>query len=411
MDQLWPAVENSDRDALQQLDAEFENCRAAWRWAAVQRHTEALMRSAWTLLNFCDHRGRFAEGLALLRLAIESHPAPVDPGFEPLLLSGSAHLEYRLDRYLDAEATATRALGAARAGHDHEARLQCFKVLGACCLALERHVDARRHLKRALRLALARGDARNAAAMLDNWALVKKAIGRYDESLRLSMQALVQYRRLGDAPGEALCLNNIGALQMDQGEYDTATAHFQAGLALSERHDLVGTRGLILANLTELALNTDDAVAAHGYAQSALAIARHIGSRTIESWLALQLARIALRGNDLGGARSHLRTSLEGAIAIGRRSLQLAGVAGFAEILAAQGELECASRVLSFAAEHPEMTPQGRDGVLPKLTQWASAGPATTGWSGPGLDDLIRRIVDESDMAHRTLIALLRDPR
>jgi predicted ATPase len=408
LDQLRHAVENSDRDALQQLDAEFENCRAAWRWTAMQGDVDALMRSTPTLLHFCDHRGRFEEGLALLRFAIDSRSAAADPRFGPRLSSAVAHLEYRLDRYGEAEATAQGALIASGATRDRDTRLQCFKVLGACCIALGRHDDARRHLSRALRLSLAGADARSAAAMLDNLALVEKAIGHYAESLRLSMQSLVQYRHLGDAAGEALCLNNIGSLQMDRGEYAAAASQLQAGLALSERHDLVGTRGLILANLTELALKTDDPGSAHMHAQRALEVARHIGSRTVESWLKLQLARIALRSGDLAGARVHLRSALEVALAIGRRSLQLDGIVGFAEILAAQGELDSARRVLVFVAGHPSMTRQARDDILALLARWGTAVPPAAGWSGPDVDELVRRIVVETDLAHAPLIGQLR---
>jgi len=411
MARLRQAVENSDREALQQLDAEFENCRVAWRWAAAHRHVDALMHSSQSLLSFCDHRGRFEEALALLRLALESRPAAANPRFEPLLLSAVAHLEYRLDRYADAQATAARALAAAHTPHDHDAHLQCCKVLGACGIALGRHDEAKQHLKRALQLSQDRGDDRNTAAMLDNLALVEKVTGHYDDSLRLSMRSLAQYRRLGDVAGEALCLNNIGALQMDLGAHAAAASHFKAGLDLSERHDLVGTRGLILANLTELAFKTDDPGSAQAYAQRALEVARHIGSRTIESWLKLQLARLALRAGDLDGARAQLRSALKVAIAIGRPSLQLAGVASFAEILAAQGDLDCARRVILFAAEHPSMTPQGRDDLLPLLARWAGSAPAPTSWSGPELGELVHRIVVETELAHLPLIARLRDLR
>jgi tetratricopeptide (TPR) repeat protein len=408
---LRRAAESSDREALLQLDVEFENCALAWRWAVAHRELDALAGSAWTLLNFCDHRGRFEEGLALMRLAIAAAGPPAPAGFEPLLLGASAHLEYRLDRYDDAEATARRALAAARTGPDPATRLLCFKVVGACCIALERHADAEHYLARALRLARALTDARNVAAMLDNLALVRKAVGRYEDSLRLAMQALGQYRQLGDAAGEALCLNNIAALQMDLGDYDAAAVHFGAGLALSERHELVGTRGLILANLTELALKTDDTGSAQAHAQDALAIARHIGSRTIESWLDLQLARIALRGADLAAARSHLRTSLDVATAIGRPSLQLAGVALCAEILAAQGEVDGARAVLAYAADHPSMTPQGRDDLRPVLKRWEVAAGSAATWPGVDLGDLVRRIVVEAEVAYRPLIGLLSAPR
>jgi len=57
---------------------------------------------------------------------------------------------------------------------------------------------------------------------------------------------------------------------------------------------------------------------------------------------------MSLRQRDLAAARGPLRGALEVAVAIGRLSIRREGLAIFAEILAAQGEAECALRVLEF---------------------------------------------------------------
>ena len=87
-----------------------------------------------------------------------------------------AHLEYRLDRYADAEARPRCARLAAHARRD-DTRLQCLKVLGTCCFRLGRFDEARRYFRQALQQAPASSDPHNAAAMLDNLALVEKATG------------------------------------------------------------------------------------------------------------------------------------------------------------------------------------------------------------------------------------------
>ena len=127
MAQLAGAARNGDREVLQQLDVEFENVRVAWHWAAANGQIDVLMGSTQTLFSFCVHRGRFAEGLALLRAGIESHSSHLNPRFEPLLSSFEAHLEYQLTRYNDAEATATRALAASRSTRDHDTRLHASR--------------------------------------------------------------------------------------------------------------------------------------------------------------------------------------------------------------------------------------------------------------------------------------------
>jgi predicted ATPase/Tfp pilus assembly protein PilF len=407
MTQLQRPVEHGDRDALERIDTEFDNCRAAWRWAIEHGATDALLQSAPTLLQFCDHRGRFEEGLALLSGALEAQAASGERRLQAFLRAAVAHLTYRLDRYNEAETYAAGALAAARGAHDPALQSLCLKVLGSCCLRLGRHDDARRHFKQALQRARAHGDPRSAAAMLDNLALVEKTLGRYADALQLSIESLVQHRQLGDAGGEALCLNNLGALHLDMGDFESAAAHLREGLALCDRHGIVNTRGLILANLTELALKTHDAAAAEAYGRRTLDAALAGGNRNLEAWLRLQFAQLALRRGDPVGARAELEGALAIALAIGRPSLQLAGVCAFAQLLSAQGEAEGAWRLLTFAAGHPQIGALERDAIRRQLAEWPSAAPAAAGLRLE-LAELVHRILVESDVAQAPLIASLR---
>ena len=406
--QLRPVVEHGDREALQQVDTEFENCRLAWRWAITKGASDALAKSVATLVALCDHRSRFEECLSLLRDALESESAHAIPNLQSLLLGSTAHIQYRLDHYTEAEATATRGLAVARAAHDNRAQAHCFQVLGACCLRLGRLNEAKRFFIQARRHALMDSDLRKAAGMLDNQSLAEKAMGHYDEALRLSLESLAQQQRLGDVAGEALCLTNIGALELDQGKYESAGVHLKAGLAICDRHGLVRARTIILANLAELAMNTNDDAAAQTYGRRALEVAQSAGNRDLACVLKLHFVQLALRRGDLIAARSELVGSLQTAIAIGSRSRQLAAVARFADVLAAQGESECARHVLAFAAAHPSTNAPERDAIRAKLEQWHPAADLESRWPGIDLDELVHRIVLEGDIAHAPLIAALR---
>src|SRR5262249_39652792 len=159
--------------------------RATWRWSFAHDMREQAARSMPAMLHFFDHRGRIQEGLAILREAGESDAARSDRKLHALVLSAIAHLRYRLDRYAEAEGDALRALETTEPG-DQQARLQCLRVLGGCCLRLGRLEDARRYYRQALKLAPATIDPGTAAALLDNLALVAKYRGEYSESLKLS---------------------------------------------------------------------------------------------------------------------------------------------------------------------------------------------------------------------------------
>ena len=409
--QMRRPVDEGDREALRTLDLEFDNGRAAWQHLRADAIPALVLAgSADTVLQYCNHRGRFTEGLALFGAALEAPAAAAVPGLRPMLQGAIGQLLYRLDRYPEAIASATAALAQTSAGADHAARLQCFKVLGTCNFRLGRFADARRHYRQALAQAPADSDPRNAAGILDNLALVEKALGRFDDALRMSTESLVQHRRIGHVAGEALCLNNLSTLQSDLGDYASALANARASLALCERHGLVSSRGFVLANLSELTLKLGELDAARGHAASALELALATGNRSTEAAVRLSIVQIAVRQNDLAGAREALRDSLELALAIGRPLSLLAAIAIFTDLLAAQGERRAAARLLRFAMGHPAMTVQGRHQLQPRLEALADAdaGENESIWPGPPLDELARRIVAETPSGHAALAAALR---
>jgi tetratricopeptide (TPR) repeat protein len=406
--QLRPLAEAGDRVALQTIDVEFENCRRAWAWSIAEAQADALRLSSKTLLEYCDHRGRSEDGLALLRAAIESPVAKADGKLDALLLSKASHLAYRLGRYVDAEAMALRALEATRKNRDRATKVQSLNVLGTCALQLGRWDDARRYFKQALEATAPEGQASALAGMLDHLALVEKALGNYAEALRLSLQSLVQYQRLGDSAEEALCLNNLGSLCLTMREDDAAGVHLRQGLAICERDGIVGTRGYILSNLTELALRAGDLAAAESHAGHAIEVATASGNRAVLSWVKTKVARLAVRRGDNDAARSALAEGLSVALELGSPSLKFYAVESFAELLSAQGEVSCARRVLTYAVDHPTASAPVRDEIRARLDKLPPSTGAEPAWHGLELDDLLHRVVVESNIAHAPLIATLR---
>src|SRR5688500_5497118 len=402
--QLRRRVEDGDNLELRGVDDEFENCRVAWRWATFHSAHE-IARSLPTLLHYCDHRGRLEEGLALLREALEAPAVAAAPRIAAQVRSAVAHLEYRLDRYAEAEADATRALAATRPGEDHETRLQCFKVLGGCCLRLGRIEEAGGHFRQALEAAPADVDPHNAAGMLDNLALTEKRLGHYDEALRLSLESLAQHRRLDDVAGVSLCLNNLGSFYLERGDYAAAMPHLLEALGLAERHGHVLTKALVLANLSEIAVKTGDLEEADAQGGRAIELARSAGNRGLSVHVELLVAIVAARRGNLDGARARLAAAVQDGIAVGRPSLLLTGVCAFAELLEAQGEPGCSRRVLEFAAAHPAIGATERDELRARLAR--GAGQAARPWPGMELGELAQRIVAERDLAHAPLIAAL----
>ncbi|MBX3606987.1 MAG: tetratricopeptide repeat protein [Piscinibacter sp.] len=404
---LAPATEHGQREALQAIDADFENCRRAWAFSCAPGGAEALQHSAPTLLNYFEHRARFEEGLALLRQAVDSPPGQADERLRMLLLSQAALMEMRLARFAEAEASASLALAARPATSPREARFQALAVLGGCAIATGRPADARYAYQRALELAQAGGRAHDTASTLDNLALCEKRLGHYDEALRLTLEALAQHRRHGDHARVAVCLNNLGSMLTFMDDDAAAQAHLREALELSERHGLVSTRAFVLANLTELALKADDQQAARVHAEQALEVALAGGLRTLVGWLKVQLARLATRRGELEPARALLAGGAELALTLGAQSVKPAVLLAWAELLEVQGHARAARRVLAFAADEPSLSAPDRDELRAAWARRASPPIVDPPWPGLTLEALLQGIVQQRDLAHGPLLAAL----
>jgi predicted ATPase/DNA-binding SARP family transcriptional activator len=405
--QMAHTVTLGDRSALEYIDHEFENVRRAWQWSIAQGSIAGLSLSHRALLEYCDHRGRFEEGLALLRMAAQSSAVQQDAELHALLLSKVSHLEYRLDRYAEAESTAARALAATRRGRDRGARVQALNVLGTCAFRLGRLADARRYFKLALASVSPEWQANSTASTIDHLALIEKNLGHYDESLRLALQSLAQYRLLGDRAEEALCLNNLGSLQLLTGDEASAGAHLREGLAICESDGLHATRAFILTNLVELAMRAGNLDGAVAYAERAIQVSTATGNRAVTAWAQIKAARVLTRRAELGRARAMLADAVAKVMAVGLPSLKIDSLAMLAELLAAQGEQDCARAVLDFTVTHPATTPAARKEALIHLSGVSASDRKAPPWSGLELDDVLQRIVAEHELAYAPLIASL----
>lgn len=404
MARLHRGIEDGNREALQPMELEWQNCRAAWRWSLTNDMRDAVVRGMPSLLHFCDHRFRIAEALLLLHEALDTPPVRADPSLQSLIFAAVAHMEYRQDRYPESEVHAKRALANAGSFDDHATRLQCFKVLGSACLRMGRLEEARDWFRQALKQAPASVDPNNAASMLDNLALVEKQLGRYAQSLKMSQKSLMQHRVLGDVAGEALCLNNLADLYLVMGKNASARDYLEESLELCERHGLDNTRGFVLANLSEIALKAGDVERADSYACRAQEMVEASGYRGLGAWLKIHLAQVALARNDLAAARERLAEGMQLAIATRRPGHQFLALACFAKILAAQQDSATARAVLAFSLAHPSLPAPERDNVR-ALLEALPASTKETPWPGWSLEELANRVVVEAGAAYAPLIS------
>ena len=400
-------AEYGDGATLATIETEFENCRAAWRFAVAGEVTEQLSGAAPTLLSFVEHRGRLADGVALFEEALAAPFVASTPALRALLQGQLGQVHFRRDAYADAMDAGARALDAARQARDRKLMAFALQVLGLCSMRLARNEDAKRYLGEGLRAAAAASDLRRTSAMMHNLALVMKLMGDSDGALRLFFDSLAHARKMGDVGGEALILANIGVLYGERGDNASAMAQLRAGLAICEAHGIVSTRALILANLTVGAIKGRDLDAAERYARSAVELAQSTGNAYVGSYMNMQFMRIALGRGNVAAARRHIRDAMEVAVTLMRPAVVFEGVSCFAELLEASGAVDCARAALAFVADHPLATAPAREEARRQRAAWPAPAKELA-WPGIGLDELANRIVHEADVAFAPLIAALR---
>jgi predicted ATPase/DNA-binding SARP family transcriptional activator len=404
--QAKPGIDLGRRDALREVEADLENCRAAWHHALGRGDVRGLRAAAGPFMTFCDHRGLHATALALLDAALAVRSVADDPRLGIVLMSLAAHAQYRLDRFADAQATARRALADPRSTHEAWARGKCLGTIAACHLQLGQYDEARQHFEAAREVAEKAKNAHGLAAAYDHLSLVAKATGDFDEALRLSLLSLAEHRRLGDHAGEALCLNNLAVLQMQRGDAEGALPHLREALAICDRNGLDHPRAYVLSNLADAAHKAGDYRAAMDYTTRALALAEASGARVIACLARFNLVVLAVLSGERATAHADLASNMRTAIALRAPNVLLAGLYAFAEILHANGDHDVARLLLDFGMAHPRASAGYRAEFRQRLAQWPPT-PARS-WPGMSLEELAARIAAEGEVAHAPLIAALR---
>lgn len=409
--QLRRAVENGERQALQQLDLEQANLRAAWQHASQPEAAEASVRlladAALTLMAYSDHRGQARQGLDLARIALGSPAAQRLPPLRAVLLSAAAHLQYRLGRLTEAKESGTLALEAAIETQVYDAQILALKVLGGCELRAQRLAEAREHYRFALHLAAERGDLRVRASVLGNLAIVEKRDGHVAEARRMGEESLAEYRRLGDYANEALSLTNLGNLHADQGEIAPARQRQLEAQALCEHHGLVTIMGHVLANLSDLAEREGDLASARDFCLRGLSWLEQSGDRVTLIVLRTNLASVEQRLGHWEAARAELAIVAKESLALDNDWLYLYPVFLLARQAQGSDEPVAARRLLHYIDNHPAVTPvlrgEARAMLGPEPAMLAPAWPPEL-----TLRELVRRIEDEAPRAHSGLLAQLR---
>ena len=397
------------RGALAEMDAEIDNARAAWDWAAERGDVERLYQAAEGLGQYYERWNRHREGEAVFASAVQRLQAAggmaVGARAETLrslakLLGFQAWFARELDRpqvaldltaqglalverpelqgqdvraeeaYLlwvrgyvelisgrgEARQSLQRSLGLYRAARDEWGTAAVLCELGRADIAAGDYGEAIRGLAESATIYRDLGDARGLFEATWSLANVHACEGRLEDSEQMARECLTISRELGDAAYTSwgfICLAWAFAWA---GRYADSLPSAEEHVAMYQDVGVIDgdglAHGLALVGWDEMQLGSYRK--ARGHLQAALSIARDTGHLVYESFCRLQLGRLAVGDGMLAEARRLFQESITGYEAAGFRDWE-----------------ERARCALAYAVQGPTDLKQARDNVVQAL-RWAA---------------------------------------
>jgi predicted ATPase len=183
--------------AIREIDADFENARAAWSWAVQRQDTGLIALALDGLLLFCFLAGEYDTLADLLREA-------------KARLTPQSELWYRLAVRCELAHTpngdpaqVAACLDAARAAGDRAEEAFCTWTLGYCRCAAGEYAQAVPVFAQSLALYQDVGDPFFTGRVMSDLGLFCAVIGQHAESVHLLMQSGELQRQIGDQAGAA----------------------------------------------------------------------------------------------------------------------------------------------------------------------------------------------------------------
>jgi predicted ATPase/DNA-binding CsgD family transcriptional regulator len=332
-------------EALERLEREHDNLRAAQRWSLEQvgheegvRHEEIALRLGAALQRFWMIRGHVREGRAFLVRALE-RSAGVAASIRAKALIAAARLALAQGDYHDGEGLAQESLALCRVLGDTAGIAFSLYLLGIIAWRKGDALVARERSEESLALFRAVGDKERIAYALFQLAYMASTQGEYARGRALLEEAVVLHMEVGNKRGIAHALSQLAqVLFVSQADLAAVRVPLEESLALSR--ELGFKEGIAAAFCLsgQVALSQGDITTAYTRAQQGLALYREIGHRhgTAEA-LSLLGQLVAVQGNRVA-ARAHYEESLTLAGEAGDRLHVASCLEGLAGAVAAKEE-------------------------------------------------------------------------
>jgi predicted ATPase/DNA-binding SARP family transcriptional activator len=284
--------------ALQTLDADIDNIRAAWRWAIENPGYERLREATPLLALVLRYSGRVEQGERLFREAADTLNSRHDEDSKRLLgqvMARQAEFAASLLRFSEAVKLLEHSLATARCAGVRKEIAYCLGRLGDALLRQGDPHRARTVLEEALEIAYITGAQHTQIHALIALHDILILEGEQVQAIRLARQLLAVCRKTGDQYSLSNALYRLAVNSCYLGEYEAGKRYFEECLAIGRQ--LNDPSYYISTYQTALALfatRVDGAYDEAGaLAERSLALARSINHPASVSMALLALADVA----------------------------------------------------------------------------------------------------------------------
>jgi predicted ATPase/DNA-binding SARP family transcriptional activator len=254
--------------ALDTLQMERANLRAAWEWSVVE-NVDLMVNLLKGLALLYTLRGPLSEGEELFCGALKTMGEDISKK------ELAANITLELARIYNAQACYDEAIALARS---LPGSARCLLTEAQSLSAQGQGETARPLLEQALTLAREGGERRIEADCLRELGNVANRMAEYDVAVPLYRQSLEMARELGDRRGESATLNNWAMIAWNLGDFSAARAYYEQALTL---YRALGNRlgeARALNNLSNVVAEQGDLPGSLVYSRQALEIHREMGN-------------------------------------------------------------------------------------------------------------------------------------
>ncbi len=249
-----PALRSEGAEgAIEGLEREHDNIRAALAFLAEIDATDARLRLCRAVGRFWYIRGYLAEGRAWTEGALAGSGS-YEPAVRSAGLRTAGLLAWRQGDYVAAEAYGEEALALARSIGDREEEMMAISGIGASVQSRDDRERARSLQEEYAALARELGNAHSLSIALNNLAWIDLENSDLDAAWRLYLESLEAGREAGSSELQAFAHLGLGFVARRQGAYKLAAEHAARGLELFAELSFLERIGSSYVDLAGLAL-------------------------------------------------------------------------------------------------------------------------------------------------------------